>query len=420
MKTLRAATLGVLLFVSRGFAGDWTQWRGPERTGHVPEGVAVPETLPADPKIIWHIKIGFGLSSPVVSEGKVFYSDAQGDRETLHAVQAVDGKPLWQADIDKVHSDSQSLPGPRCTPLAGGDRVYAQSCRGELRCLKISDGKELWSVNYTTNFSAAFFGERGNAQGATRHGNDGSPAIDGDRLFAPVGGTNGESVVCFEKATGKVIWKSQNDEASYAAPVVVTIDGTRQLVDFNADALLGLALSDGKLLWRTPPLKTSFSRHVTTPVIIGENIFVASQELGMMGFQLSHTGADWGVTRSWQSKDSAMNFSSPVAVGNYLYGLGPEKNFICVDGKTGKQAWSHAGYINTSAGQAHAAFIVMGKNILALTDGGELVLFAADPTAFKEISIAQVCSKNWCNPAYADGKLYLRDAHELYCVGLLP
>ena len=60
----------------------------------------------------------------------------------------------------------------------------------------------------------------------------------------------------------------------------------------------------------------------------------------------------------------------------------------------------------------------MGKNIATLTDGGEFVLFAADPKEYKEISRIQVCGKTWCNPAYADGKLYLRDAKELRRVEL--
>ena len=119
-----------------------------------------------------------------------------------------------------------------------------------------------------------------------------------------------------------------------------------------------------------------------------------------------------------------MNFSSPVAVGNYLYGLGPAKNLVCVDISSGKATWSKDGYFTTSADKAHAAFIVMGKNILTLTDGGQLALFAADPKEFRETGRAQVCGLNWCNPAYADGRLYLRDgikgAGELMCVELMP
>ena len=48
------------------------------------------------------------------------------------------------------------------------------------------------------------------------------------------------------------------------------------------------------------------------------------------------------------------------------------------------------------------------------------MLVAADPKEFKELGRVQVCGANWCNPAYADGKLFLRDARELICVELLP
>ena len=122
----------------------------------------------------------------------------------------------------------------------------------------------------------------------------------------------------------------------------------------------------------------------------------------------------------WETKEATLNFASPVAVGEHLYGLGPTKNVFCLEAKTGKLSWSKEGYFSTSAEKAHAAFVVMGRNILMLTDTGELVLFAANPAEFKELGRAQVCGVNWCNPAYADGKLFLRDAKELVCVDLMP
>ncbi len=82
--------------------------------------------------------------------------------------------------------------------------------------------------------------------------------------------------------------------------------------------------------------------------------------------------------------------------------------------------WSKEGFISTAAEKAHAAFLAMGKNFLLLTDSGELVLFAANPKEFKQLARAQVCGANWCNPAYSDGKLFLRDTRELICVELLP
>jgi len=406
-----------LLAQSTG-AADWPQWRGPDRTGHVPEGEAVPVTIPAEPKTLWRIKIGDGFASPVVAGGKVFYFDNQAGQETLHALDAAKGNELWRTNIDKAFTDQQGPSGPRCTPMADGDRIYAQSCQGELRCVRMTDGGLLWRTNFK-DFGAVFIGEKGNAQGASRHGNNGSPIIDGAALFAQVGSTNGASVVAFDKMTGQVLWKSQNDQAAYAAPIIATIAGVKQLVSFTTDGVIGLALKDGRLLWRVP-VHTTFARHVTTPVVFGDMVVVSSHEIGLIGIKVTGDAAGCRAEQMWVRKESAINFSSPVVDGQYLYGLGPEKNLICVDLKTGKQAWSKEGYISAAGTRAFAAFVVMDKNILALTDGGNLVLFAAEPREFKELGRAQVCGKTWCNPAYADGNLFLRDARELLCVCLLP
>lgn len=419
MRSVFSGIVASLLMLSNSSAADWPQWRGPDRTGHIPESAAVPSKLP-EAKYLWRIKVGDGLAAPVVAGGKVFYLDNQNGMETLHVVAVAETNELWRADIDHTFTDAQSPPGPRCAPLVDSDRVYVQSCKGELKCLKVSDGHEVWHVNYVKDFGAEFTGEKGQSAGAARHGNNGSPVIDGNRLFAAVGGTNDAGVVCFEKKTGKVIWKSQSDPASYSAPMIAAILGRKQLVDFTVAGLIGLDVENGKLLWRVP-LKTSSGRHVTTPVIVGDIVMVGSHEIGLVGVKLACNGSEWTATKAWARKESAINFSSPVTVGDYLYGLGPAKNFICVDVKTGEQKWTKQGYMGPGGGgTAHADFMVMGKNILALTDGGQLVLFAADPDAFKEISNVQVCGKTWCNPAYADGKLYFRDAHELYCMNLMP
>ncbi len=121
---------------------DWAQWRGPARTGYVPAGAAVPAELPASPKVLWRMPLTDGVSSPVVAGGKVICLDNQQGKESVHAFDAESGKVLWSVDLDEVHKDTQSKPGPRCTPLVDGDRVYAQSCRGELKCLALADGED--------------------------------------------------------------------------------------------------------------------------------------------------------------------------------------------------------------------------------------------------------------------------------------
>ncbi len=400
-------------------AADWPQWRGPQRTGHAAGDAKLIATIPTEPKTVWRLKAGEGLASPVVAGDKAFLFDNQGGKETLRAVDAASGKELWRAPIDDVFKDSQGPSGPRCTPVVDGGRVYVQSCRGELQCLSVADGKKIWGVNFTKDFGATFIGEKGAAQGATRHGNSGAPAIDGERLYAQVGSTNGASIVCFDKKTGQVIWKSQNDVAAYAAPMVTSVAGVQQVVSFTSDGVIALQPDDGELIWRIP-IKTAFSRHATTPVIHQDTVVVSSHQVGLMGIRVSKAGAK----QEWVSKEASMNFASPVAVGQFLYGLGPTKNVICVEIASGKVQWSKEGWWTTSADKAYGAFLVLGENILTLTDSGTLILFAADPKQCREISRVQICGANWCNPAYGDGKLFLRDGlrqnGEWICLSLLP
>src|SRR5436190_2995245 len=127
-------------------ADDWPQWRGPARTGHGAPGSPVLATLVAEPKLIWRLRIGEGFASPIVAGGKVFYFDNQAGKETLHALNPENGDELWRTAVDDTFQDEQGPPGPRCTPVKDGDRVYAQSGKGELQCLSVAGGKRLWPL----------------------------------------------------------------------------------------------------------------------------------------------------------------------------------------------------------------------------------------------------------------------------------
>ncbi|MDB6148681.1 MAG: Pyrrolo-quinoline quinone [Chthoniobacter sp.] len=398
-------------------AADWPQWRGPDRTGHVRAGEPVPEKLAPEPRVIWRTPIGEGFASPVISGGRVFYLDNQDAQEVAHAVDAATGKELWQATIFSSHKDGFGI-GPRCTPVADGDRVFVQSAKGEFQCLNAADGKVIWRKNFVDDFGAIYIGEKGKAAGASRHGATGSPIVDGENVIAQVGGMQGASLVAFKKTTGDVVWKSENDQTAYAAPFIATMAGVKQVISFTADALIGLQTRDGKPLWRVP-LKTNLGRHVTTPNVWRDLVVVASHQIGLVATKLTSTAGAVTASEAWVNKAMTINFSSPVVVDDHLYGLGPAKNLICIDLATGQLAWENPGLTPTSADRAEAAFLVMGKNVLALNDVGELILFAADPAGYKELGRTQACGTNWCNPAYADGRLYLRDARELICLDLL-
>jgi outer membrane protein assembly factor BamB len=387
-------------------AADWPQWRGAQRDGHADAGTPLPDSLPTDLKPVWRTKIGGGFASPIVVGDKVIYLDENGTDEVAHLVEAATGKEIWSVPITAKIEDEWGM-GPRSTPFVDGDRLYVQACNGEFRCLSLADGKKLWGVSFEGEFGIKFLGAKAREGTAARRGNNGCGLVYKDRVILPVGSAQDASLVAFDKLTGKQLWKSGTDEAAYSSLIVATLAGKEQLIAFTADALAGVDPADGKWLWRVP-LKTSAKRHAATPVVFGDTVIVNSHTFGMVAIGITRNGDTFEAKPAWENAAMKINLATAVLVDGYLYSHGPNKNFVCVDAKTGEQKWAQPGF-----GKEYSATLSVGKKLLVVTDDGLLVELKATPEKYEELGQAQICGKNWSHPAYADGKLYLRDSREL-------
>ena len=392
-------------------AGDWPQWRGPQRNAAVSlEGGR--EVSPAEPRVVWKLRVGGGFSSPVVANGKLAYADAQGETETLHVLDAAAGRELWSRPFSPVFEDEWGR-GPRSTPFFDEGRVYALSCRGDFVCYQAESGVKLWEASFEKDFGVKFLGSKANEGTASRRGNNGSALADLEAVILPVGNTNGASLAALNKETGSILWKGGTDEAAYSSPLVATLAGRKQIVAFMADALVGLDRENGAVLWRAP-LRTAAKRHAMTPLIAGDNIYVNSHTFGLICFQIAKEGEEFKASEVWKNRDAKINLASPILVGDYLYSHGPAQNFVCIDRKTGKQKWSQPGF-----GKEYSAALAVGKTILVVTDDGQLVFVAADPAEYRELGRWQVCGKTWSAPAFANGRLYVRDGRDLICLDVM-
>lgn len=416
----RLLRLLCVFLICRGTAqlamgGDWPQWFGPTRDGHASFDSPSLQRLPSDPHPVWQKKIGGGFSSPVVAAGKLVYFDESGGQEVAHCLDATTGAEVWRTEIGGAYEDEWGA-GPRSTPIIDGDRVYVQSCKGEFRCLDMAAGKIIWGVSFEKDFQVKFLGSKASEGTAARRGNNGSAVVDGDAIIVPVGSTNGATLVCFDKYKGAILWKAGNDEAAYSSPVVATLAGVRQIVAFSADALMGVDRKTGEMLWRVP-FSTGAKRHASTPVIVGDTVVVNSQTIGLVGVKVvRHDGAITAAP-AWANKKLKTNLSTSVRVGDFLFNEGPQANYICADAHTGELKWQQPGF--GTRGTENSSTISIGKNLLVLTDQGELALIAAQPDHYEELSRIQICGKNWNFPAFADGKLYVRDSRQLACYDLL-
>ncbi|MBL9174802.1 MAG: PQQ-binding-like beta-propeller repeat protein [Verrucomicrobiales bacterium] len=394
-----AALLGVGLS-----AADWPQWRGPRRDGHTPD--TLPDALPTGMAPLWRLPVGHGYASPVVASNTVVYLDEAGGRELAHAVDSLTGKPKWTTPLGPVFSD-EFEPGPRCTPLVDGDRVYVQTALGELQCLSLATGAFRWGTNFAGYGMQWVHDRASNIGAASRRGNTGSPLVEGDRLLVQVGSTNGAAFVAFDKVSGAELWRSQNDLTSFSSPVVGTLGGRRQMVAVTCEGLLALDPTQGALLWRIP-FKTGANRNVLTPIVADDTVYYSSHTTGLRATRVSPEGGAVRAEDAWLNRDAKINLSTPVVVGRHLFGLGPTRDFICVDRDSGRILWSQPGF-----GASAATLAASNGRLLILTDLGELVLLAANPERYEELGRAQVCGKTFSHPAYAGGVLYVRDPQQL-------
>ena len=387
-------------------AVDWPQWRGPTRDGVLPaKGLALTQ-LPDQPRVLWKIKSGEGLSSPVVADGTVFLFENRGGKETMVALSAADGSERWAKGLAPVFEDGQGPRGPRCTPVVDGGQVFAQCSRGTLHCLDAQNGRVQWEIDYAS-LGMKFVGEKGRVSGARRHGFTGVPLVIGRMVYALAGG-KGNSIVCFNRANGKTVWSALDYEPGYPPPIPATIAGRQQFVCFFVEGAVGVDVRNGAELWKVP-MKTDYGRHVAAPVVHGNTVVVGSHQTGLQGITITADGNRLKAERAWKNIEAQPNITHGVQVGGHYYGIGDPAKLVCVDIATGKTAWSDDSLFFPDAKRAMAAFIVMGQNILALTSGGELCLFEASPKGFEELGRTQACGINWCIPAYVDGKLFVRD-----------
>ena len=329
-------SLAVSAFCSPAtYASDWPQFLGATRNGVCPDGLT--NAWPKNgPPTVWQKKVGQGFSGPVLSSGKLILFHRVEDKETVECLDALTGASLWTFAYPTAYRDDFGFDeGPRATPAISDGRVYTYGAEGVLNSLDFSTGKKVWTVNAKTEFHAAkgFFGIAC------------SPLVEGNSVLLIVGGRDGAGIVAFDKTNGKILWKTSNDEASYASPVTATIAGHRYALFLTRAELVAAEPSNGKVLFQfpfRPAINSSVS--AAAPLVIGDTVFL-SASYGAGAALLKVDGNE--CRKIWQSDQSlSAHYATPVHHDGYLYGINgrtdpgfePPASLRCIELKTGKIA----------------------------------------------------------------------------------
>ncbi len=404
-------------------SAEWPQYRGPHADGVSVETVAwKPDGL----KQVWKVPSLGGFSSFVIADGRAFTQSLQevdgASQEVLVTHDAAKGSVLWSVALNVAKYDgggndgfkskedeaknNTGGDGPRSTPTIVGKLVVVMSSQLALRAFDVATGKPAWTVDLKSQH------EGRNIQWQ----NAASPLLEGGLLFV-AGGGPGQSLFAIDPKNGEVIWKAFDEKMTHASPVAATIAGQRQVIFFLQSGLLSVEPKTGKELWKYAfPYKISSA---ASPVVGGDVVYCsAGYGVGAGAVRVSKQGDEWKATELFRAPGNtplANHWSTPVVKDGYLYGMfqfkeygkGPVK---CVELATGTVKWSQEGF-----GPGHV--ILVGNDVVALSDSGDLVRFAAQPGAYQELGRQHVVDgKCWTTPAVSGGRIFVRSTREAVCL----
>ena len=382
-------------------AQEWTGWRGPGRDGVVLAGQAL-RAWPAAFARAWRVESGEGYSSPVVSGGRVFLHSREGDAEVVTAFDLSGGMRLWQRDYPARYTQNTivpgDLPGPFATPAVDGGRVFTLGAAGILSSWDAASGALLWRNDYSAAVQVT----------GLFCGTSASPIVSGGMLIVQVGSdAGGGRVLALDPATGGEIWVWRGVGPGYASPIVVEIEGRRQVVTLTESSIVGLDAANGGLLWSVP-FTDEWHENIVTPVWTGEHLVVSGPRRGTHAFAVRREGAEWQAAPAWSNARVTMYMSSPVLAAGTLYGHSSTRSgqFVALDAQTGAVRWASEGREGD-----HVSVLLAGGDLLLLTSDAELLVAAADAAAFAVARQYEVADgATWAMPVPLPDGLLVRDA----------
>jgi len=390
-------------------AEDWPQFLGPHRNG-ISAATGLLDSWPIEgPKELWRVPGGVGMSGIAIA-GEHLCTLVQHDgQQWLAAFDPTTGKQQWQTALAPEYKNAQG-DGPRATPTIAGERVYAFTGQGVLKCLNLTNGSQIWSHDVVGELNGKI----------ADYGMACSPLLVGDLVIVTSGAPKA-TLVAYRAHSGERAWTAGDDPCGYSSPALLSVGGRQQIVAFTGGSVIGIAPDKGSVLWRYP-YETDYECNTATPVSVDGNVLISSGENhGSVLLKLKPNRDKFDVEDIWSSQGTRSvlrsEWQTPILLEGNLYGLdnigsaGPITHLTCLDAASGKQLWQQPRF-------GKANMIAADGKLFFTSMTGELIVVRATPKGYEEIGRKQVSGPTRQAPALADGRLYLRDDKEIICVGI--
>jgi len=385
----------ILIGATSALAQDWPQWRGANRDGSV-TGFTAPQTWPKQLAQKWKVTVGTGDATPALVGEKLYVFARQGEEEVILCLNAADGKELWKDKYaaQAVAGPAARHPGPRGSPAVAEGKVVTLGVGGVVSCLDAADGKLAWRKDEFPKVVPRFFAAV-------------SPLIVDGMAIAHVGGPGNGALIAFDLATGNPKWKWAAEGPDYSSPVLLTVDGVKQIVTLTERSAVGVGLADGKLLWQIPFVPQGRAYNSATPIVDGSTVVFTGSGRGTKAVKIEKQGDGFAAKELWSNPAAASQFSTPVLKDGLLYGVSDRGSFYCLNAQTGQAAWTNDVVRDRGS---FTALVNAGSVILALPSSGELIAFKPSDKEYAELAKIKVAdTPTYAHPVLAGNRIFVRD-----------
>jgi outer membrane protein assembly factor BamB len=313
------------------------------------------------------------------------------------------GRLLWNTEVFTA-TESGALPvhnknSPASpTAVVEGDHVYVHFGPHGTACLDRT-GRILWR-NDGLRYDPV-------------HGNGGSPILVDDKLIFHADGARDPFVVALNKKTGDVAWKvprtaDVRQTFSFCTPLLISVDGKRQVISPGSGAVSALDPNDGREFWR---VRYGNGYSVVPRPVFGNGLLFIATGFNRADLLAIRPDGQGDVTDShvvWRTTKGAPLTPSVVVVGDEVYAVSDMGIASCFDAKTGKVHWQERIEGNYSASPLAAEGRIYFQN-----ETGTGVVIQAG-REFSKLATNKLEERTLASYAVAENAFFIRTEQNLY------
>jgi outer membrane protein assembly factor BamB len=401
---------------------SWPRFRGSDFDNICKSSIKLKEKFgPAGPDIRWSMQLGEGHSGVAIYKGLVYLLDynEKEKADLLRCLSLSDGKELWQrgyhVSIKRNHGMSRTI------PAITDKYILTMGPRCHVMCLDRATGNFRWGLDvakeYMTEIPFWYTGQ--------------CPLIDNEVAVIATGGKSLMIGVSCE--TGKKLWETPNpqDWKMSHSSVIPFKFGNRKMFVYSAiGGLAGIAADGpdvGTVLWKTPAWNHSVVAPSPVCMPDGKIFMTAGYGAGAMMLQLKENNGKFtiDVLQEYLPRFGlACEQQTPVFWAGHLFGILPKdagslrNQFACVDPSDCKKfVWSSGPTARFGLGP----YFIADNKFFILDDEGTLTIVRPSTTSYIQLDQVKIIKDGadaWAPLAVANGYLILRDSKTMVCINL--